>query len=80
MNKHSGVLGIPAMLACAMAGEAFTTASANEDEVDGPGAGGAVVAGPATCAWSVVLCGAPTGTSSRVAGGAKPGVAELVAS
>ena len=45
VNKHSGVLGIPAMLACAMARKVFTTASANEDEVDGPDAGGAVVAG-----------------------------------
>ena len=34
------------MLACAMARKVFTTASANEDEVDGPGAVGAVVAGP----------------------------------
>lgn len=80
VNKHSGVLGIPAMLACAMARKVFTTASANEDEVDGPDAGGAVVAGPATWAWSVVLCAAPAGTSSKVAGGPKPGVAELVVS
>ena len=28
----------------------------------------------------VLYCGAPTGTWSRVAGGAKPGVAELVGS
>ena len=52
MNKHSGVLGIPVMLACVMARELLTTASANGDEEDGPGdgpgAGGAVVAGPAT--------------------------------
>lgn len=42
------MLGIPAMLACAMARKVFTTASANEDDVDGPGAGGAEVAGPET--------------------------------
>ena len=76
VNKHLGVLGIPAMLACTMAREVFTTASANE--TDGSGDGGVVVAGPVTWAWSVVLCGDPTETSSRVAGGT--GVAELVAS
>ena len=59
------------MLACVMAREVLTTASANEEEeegpIDGPGADGAVVAVPATLACGVELCGAPMGTSSRVA-------------
>ena len=61
-NKHSGVLGIPEMLACLMAKEVFTTASANGDEEAGPINGpGAVVAVPATSACGVELCGAPWG-------------------
>lgn len=63
------------MLACVMAKEVLTRASANEEQegwpFDGPGTGGAVVAVPATWACSVELCGAPRGTSSKVRGGAK---------
>ena len=80
------MLGIPEMLACVMAREVLTTASANGNEEAGPingpgagGAGGAVVAVPATSACGVELCGAPMGTSCRVAEGATAGVVELVA-
>ena len=66
------------MLACVRAREVLTTASANGEEEEGP-MGGEVVAVPATSACGVELCGAPMGTSNRVAEGSKAGVAELVA-
>ena len=77
------MLGIPEMLACVIAREVLTTASANGDEeagpINGPGVGGAVVAVPATSGCGVELCGVLMATSCRVAEGATAGVVELVA-